>query len=395
MPVTKRDATDDLNDETFASKRAKITGRPTRQSAGRRSLAAGFVRTEEVVTKNDDEDSDSESEPDDNGRYSRLFHKRRAPSPPPPELPEEPHDMPLDAPLTSTTSSNSNRQLSLTFHVPQGHQGPFVVNLQLPTGNMDHNFGANSLSSIGALTTATSFTSSAIVPNLGRSTQRLKRKPATFLDLPAELRNDIYKRAIINPATKDINFRFAQNFGHNSALLRTCKQVYEEARQFLYGEHEFCFVRCDEKRGEYWQDWRSEWEEVGWKDVRRFLATIGPKNIAELRSIKFEFRDATGKEYRTGKFASDDHLLEAFKLLAQHGALQKITLDIHGKAAISEDNDRFLRNLGQIQADEVKIEREEMQIRHYYHNNLGGAKIRSDVGKKLKDKMTRSFKLYL
>jgi len=81
-------------------------------------------------------------------------------------------------------------------------------------------------------------------------------------------------------------------------------------------------------------------------------------------------------------------------MLAQHGALQKITLDIHGKAAISEDNDRFLRNLGLIQADEVKIEREEMQIRHYYHNNLGGAKIRSDVGKKLKDKMTRSFKLY-
>jgi len=167
--------------------------------------------------------------------------------------------------------------------------------------------------------------------------------------------------------------------------------VYEEARQFLYGEHEFCFVRCDEKRGDYWQP---EWEEVGWKDVRRFLATIGPRNIAELRNIKFEFRDATGKEYRTGRFASDDHLLEAFKLLARHSALQKITLDIHGKAAISEDNDRFLRNLGLIQADEIKIEREEMQIRHYYHNNLGGAKIRSDVGKKLKEKMTRSFKLY-
>lgn len=327
-----------------------------------------------MVTKNDDEDSDSESDTDDSGRHTRLFHKRRAPSPSPPELPQEQRDLPLDAPTAST------RHVSLTFHVPPGHQGPFVVNLQLPMSEIYNNISNNSLSYNGTATHTSS-----LVP------RSLKRKPATFLDLPAELRNDIYKRAIVDPTNKDINFRFAQNFSHNSALLRTCKQVYEEARQFLYGEHEFCFVRCDEKRGDYWQP---EWEEVGWKDVRRFLATIGPRNIAELRNIKFEFRDATGKEYRNGKFASDEHLLEAFKMLAQHGALATVTLDIHGKAAISEDNDRFLRNLGMIQADVVKIEREEMQIRHYYHNNLGGAKIRSDVGKKLKEKMTRSFKLY-
>jgi len=187
MSATKRVATEELIDEPFAAKRAKPTGRPTRQNAGRRSLAAGFVRTEDVITKNDDEDSDSESEPDDNGRHSRLFHKRRAPSPPPPALPEEHRDLPLDGPLSSVSSTApSTRQLSLTFHVPPGHQGPFVVNLQLPTGNMNYNnFPTDSLSKTGTSITASSFDSlnthaSSLIS--GRKIRSLKPKHGVLHD---------------------------------------------------------------------------------------------------------------------------------------------------------------------------------------------------------------------
>lgn len=106
-------------------------------------------------------------------------------------------------------------------------------------------------------------------PSLNTKTKAIRRTPgspsagpkrmggistgnqAGFLDLPAELRNDIYKRIIVEK-NKVIKFAPAENFSHHAALLRTCKTVYQEARQFLYGEHEFHFKRCGDVRGHFW-----------------------------------------------------------------------------------------------------------------------------------------------
>jgi hypothetical protein len=276
-PIRKRAADDDIDDSN--SKRQRVP----RRSAGKRSLPAGFVDSEQAITKDPVDDSTSESELDDEDQHVRLAHRKRGRSPPPPDLLEDPQDIDsstisigtnLTARSTpsSTTSISSDTstpsQMSLTFHVPPGHEGPFVVNLQLPAG-MNNNASSSSLVSAGS----SSGTRFAIDKSLLGPRKRpfsLQRQRVTFLDLPAELRNDIYKRVVVTPNVPVV-FAGALNFGgHCAALLRTCKPVYEEARQFLYGEHEFHFSRCNRDRGNFWE----KWTEVGWKDVRRSVSLL-------------------------------------------------------------------------------------------------------------------------
>lgn len=151
-PRTKREATQELLDDVTLAKRMKTAGRPTRKSAGKKTLPAGFVNTEEAFTKEDGEQSSSESESDidDDGQRQRLAHKRRGPSPPPPELPPDPPELDdILAGRTSTdgttatvisTASTSASQLSFTFHVPPNHTGPFVVNFQMPTNTLQNSW---------------------------------------------------------------------------------------------------------------------------------------------------------------------------------------------------------------------------------------------------------------
>jgi len=47
-------------------------------------------------------------------------------------------------------------------------------------------------------------------------------------------------------------------------------------------------------------------------------------------------------------------MLQVFKLLAQHGALQKITLGFYGKSPICSDYMRFLWYLGMVKANEIE-----------------------------------------
>jgi len=411
MPSTassKRAASQELLDDETLAKQSRTGGRSTRSTAGRRSLPTGFVNTEEAVTRSDEDDSAlSDSELDDDDQHRRLSHRRRGRSPPPPELEEVIETDNLQH-RTSTTpsefSSSNPSMLSLTFHVPPGHQGPFVVNLQLPSMTSPNSLSFSSssrLSPINAQTPCSTVSAAPVEKSVAQPKKKcltLKRKRAGFLDLPAELRNDIYKRAIVTP-DKPIMFKGATNFsGHSAALLRTCKTVYHEARQFLYGEHEFQFSRCIRDRGQYWE----EWKEVGWKDVRRFLTAIGPANVAELRKIHFSLTDASNNNTKDSEFSRytfDDHLLEAFKLLAQHAALQTITLEFHGRGIVKQEHERFLYNLRAIQADTVNISGASEPNNHsrsYWRGDrrYGTAKVDIDVGKELIKKMQRKKPLY-
>lgn len=82
-------------------------------------------------------------------------------------------------------------------------------------------------------------------------------------------------------------------------------------------------------------------------------------------------------------------------MLAQHGALRKITLEIRGRKAIKEKNERFLHNLKAVQADKVVVEGSSVVM--YYGRSpsyWGQAHINKAVGQDLVAKMTRKKKLY-
>ncbi|CAK4034157.1 Hypothetical predicted protein [Lecanosticta acicola] len=61
-----------------------------------------------------------------------------------------------------------------------------------------------------------------------------------LLELPAELRNDIYRLVLVpeDDAAVDID----ANGYDRPGLLSTCKQIYYEARKIFYAENKFMFL---------------------------------------------------------------------------------------------------------------------------------------------------------
>ena len=94
-----------------------------------------------------------------------------------------------------------------------------------------------------------------------------------FLDLPYELRSKVYEFAF--KFDKPIEFE-SRNFSRSANFLRTCKTVLKEGREVLYGENSFHFGRETATRGKFYE---KIWKEIGYKDVRKFLETIGPINV--------------------------------------------------------------------------------------------------------------------
>ncbi|KAK4502305.1 hypothetical protein PRZ48_005730 [Zasmidium cellare] len=110
-------------------------------------------------------------------------------------------------------------------------------------------------------------------------------KSVTFLDLPGEIRNRIYRLALVfdepfelvpkaggskrapGRALVACKKQFAKSLGPRK-VLRVNKQVNKEASDIFYGENRFCFTAV-----------------VGWQVLRGFMATIGKDNAARLRKI--------------------------------------------------------------------------------------------------------------
>lgn len=109
--------------------------------------------------------------------------------------------------------------------------------------------------------------------------------PFRLLDLPAEVRNQIYREILVledaielnpkstNPEqdertrTRRLN-RYRYDIQPRLRLLRTNKQIHHEATSIYYGENEFRFTHVQ-----------------GWYVLAAFLHTIGPENSKLLRSI--------------------------------------------------------------------------------------------------------------
>jgi len=173
---------------------------------------------------------------------------------------------------------------------------------------------------------------------------RLNPKYASFLELEPELRNRIYRELLVTDNV--VKFNPAPRLSRTAALLRTCRQVHGEARGILYGENAFHFDRSDKTRGHYWDE---EWQEVGYKDVRRFLETIGPDNIARMRFLSLRLTDAapvfTPKMDATERrYQNDPVLHHALRLIGVSGVvLEKLAVAFAGRCELTQCDVPFIR----------------------------------------------------
>ncbi|KAI5364000.1 hypothetical protein Slin15195_G096550 [Septoria linicola] len=239
--------------------------------------------------------------------------------------------------------------IHLTVNIPPGHQGPITLNLDPRKFN----------------TTQSTFSSPSKPDRLAQTTlNRLNArsiskssKYAGFLDLPAELRNDIYRLVFVTERPT-INFAQPDNFSRSAALLRTCRQVYEEGRSILYTENAFAVERRTQRYGSFWEN---EWRELGYLNVRKFMKSIGPTNTALIRKMSFMLEDAVpclNPSMRTNeerRFVHDDDLMSVLRHLGNHGRLQTLHLHFHGRRRVDRTDDRFLDYMKRLKADIVKF----------------------------------------
>ncbi|KAF2162911.1 hypothetical protein M409DRAFT_26763 [Zasmidium cellare ATCC 36951] len=137
------------------------------------------------------------------------------------------------------------------------------------------------------------------------------KEPVTFFDLPGEIRNRIYRLALVfdepfeflpkaaggrkAPARACVRAKklFAKSLGLRK-LLRVNKQVNKEASDIFYGENLLCFSSV-----------------LGWQFLRGFIETIGKDNAARLRKITVHIHwpGRTGDHsdrYGQGRFPPDE-----------------------------------------------------------------------------------------
>jgi len=187
------------------------------------------------------------------------------------------------------------------------------------------------------------------------SDMRLNAKYASFLELEPDIRNRIYRDVLVTDSI--IEFDPPKNLSRTAALLRTCFQVYDEARGILYGENAFHFGRNHKERASYFKEGSKE---IGYKAERRFLERIGPGNIACMRFLSIEFSDAlpssTPKlEHAERRFTNDTILCHILKLIGTSGAvLDKFVVGFAGKAEVSLEDVNFVRALTTIKCHALR-----------------------------------------
>jgi hypothetical protein len=184
-----------------------------------------------------------------------------------------------------------------------------------------------------------------------------------------------------------------KSFARSAALLRTCRQIYDEGRGILYSENSFHFDRDRNNRRKRWD---STSKEVGYKDFRRFLITIGPHNISKMREVSIEFEDCHPRDMPTGsteerRYVNDGNLIECLKMFGRHAEVRKLYLGFYGRRSLASTDLRFLEHLCVIKADVLMIETHPVLSRSWYYTmNRVNADVRAEIVKK----MTRKTKLY-
>ncbi|KXT00617.1 hypothetical protein AC578_3140 [Pseudocercospora eumusae] len=301
----------------------------------------------------DDDDDFEEEEIGDSIHIAPARKRKRSPSPAAP-LPSDHADSLSDSSLSddddphTPSPPSAGTTIHLTINVPPGHQGPLTINLD------PKNFAA--VRSAPSTPSKRDKLAQATLARLNARSTSKTSKYAGFLDLPAELRNHIYRTIFVT--TRSVNFAQADNFSRSAALLRTCRQVYEEGRSILYSENTFAIERRTQRYGSFWE---SEWQELGFLNVRKFIKSVGSTNIAFIRKLSFMLEDAVpclNPAMRTNeerRFVHDDDLMSVLRHLGDHSQLQTLELHFHGRRRVDRTDDRFLDYMKRIKADTVRF----------------------------------------
>lgn len=190
-----------------------------------------------------------------------------------------------------------------------------------------------------------------------RSTHGVPQKQSEgtgFFDLEPELRNRIYRQVLVSDAP--VKFIAGDGLSRTAALLRVSKQVYAEARGILYGENAFHFCRRNATRGAYFE---ANWKEVGYKDVRRLLETIGAHNIVLMRYLSIEFEDATSAYAAKthdggGRYVTDPVVHRICDLLADSNVVvDKLVVAFAGRTQLDKDDFHFLKSFTRIRCHKL------------------------------------------
>lgn len=299
-------------------------------------------------------------------------------------------------PAKITSSGTNARPLEILIDIPKGHEGRVVSNIDFD----------RIIESIHPLDTPGCFpknrfvyattASSTIRAETVAGLKRFNIAATTglgFLSLSGEIRNRIYR---LTMKADPVYFINGTNFEHSASLLRTCKQVHEEARTILYADNEFIFERDPQRCGEFWRPNRTE---IGYSNVRRFLEMIGPFNIGLIRSVGFSFDDALpstapGKGHEERRYANDAHCLYMLKLLAKHGNLDKVNIGLYGRRKISSVFDApFVNALKAVPANVINFKHPRTNTHRFQY--LDGNKTTSRLKDSIRAAMQNSKRVKL
>lgn len=152
--------------------------------------------------------------------------------------------------------------------------------------------------------------------------------PSLFLKLPPEIRNRIYDFALcvdgeICPIGLGIHNRWQHtdpapnNFSFGSSVLRTSKQIYNEATPILYGKNHFTFIDGPTPL------FSTAWDMVG---MYAFFVIIGRKNRMSIRYLTIQLTKLSGAAYHAyGRNARE--LGDSFGLLSLGHNLTSLRID--------------------------------------------------------------------
>lgn len=213
-------------------------------------------------------------------------------------------------------------------------------------------------------------------------------KKTGFLDLPNEVRNRIYDLILLGGKIPSrVEFTARKNFSHSAALLRTCKFIQSEASPILYGQTLFKFDRDHHQYGKFWE---IVWRNIGYKNIRLFLETIGPVNIGLIRKVDLTLDDATrtlamDQDSEERRFVNDVDVLEILRLLGKYGKLATLELSMRSRRNIVNGDTHFIHALRRVKVDIVNISK-----------NINGSvnPPLNRLEESLKTSMTRKYPLY-
>ena len=282
-------------------------------------------------------------------KKSKMLRVIPGPAPQPPELSD--HELGDDEEEDSTMST---RRMAPTPSTYTFANSPSIIRLELG-GNTTLDLNLAELIRQNALQLNAASPLAGQAAKVMGTSDRSVAKDNLFMRLPPELRNRVYRMVLVTDTP--IVFHMRSNFERSGQFLRACRDIAQEGADVMYGENSFHFERTAEKRGKFWE---KTWKEVGFKDIRRFLETIGPANVSKLKYLSFSFEDGIpylnpGLDLAERRFVNDPVLHRVFDIISANAVLSRIDVAFCGRSQVQLTDYHFLKSLSGIRSPSVKF----------------------------------------